>query len=459
MYNKNILQNGEKTVDSVLSVFSPQTSGGKDQMNVEVQKDNSNEIILNKDYQLPSLVLYDDSFLHVKENEKIKTLYNKAVENAQKIDYNQKKPLTYDGVDVDFGMPILDAISLGLELMKRVDSNGVAIIRNTDTFAQNVSYLVPDLKEYKNTGKISANLAKYANPLKEALHLELTEGKNRLYWSNPNAESNTLSTMISDAINELSIIPTIKPKGGQEAVDYMSRSIENLSNSVYEYTKGENIYSNSSTSKNAKKRLLENPWYVDHVKILAESSPELFEALTLSSEIPYITDIEKKIIDQISKNSSEVEKQKQLLEDQIGWEATNEIFSAAQENGSSFNDLLDMKWDLKKTALDDEIENTLGQLGKVGINYSMYLNSNIDLSSAMLTSDQKSVIQSARDVKATQTTASTNKQDDAIIKAPEKEVGLDIEKEKYNAKMDSSIEAYQMGMIDRAEVNKRRFER
>ena len=89
----------------------------------------------------------------------------------------------------------------------------------------------------------------------------------------------------------------------------------------------------------------------------------------------------------------------------------------------------------------------------------MYLNSNIDLSSAMLTSDQKSVIQSARDVKATQTTASTNKQDDAIIKAPEKEVGLDIEKEKYNAKMDSSIEAYQMGMIDRAEVNKRRFER
>lgn len=77
------------------------------------------------------------------------------------------------------------------------------------------------------------------------------------------------------------------------------------------------------------------------------------------------------------RNASEVKKQKDILEEEFGWERMNEIFESDQGNGGSFNDLLSMEWDLNKTAVDDEIENTIGQLPKFQVSFDQYFDSNV----------------------------------------------------------------------------------
>jgi len=126
----------------------------------------------------------------------------------------------------------------------------------------------------------------------------------------------------------------------------------------------------------------------------------------------------------------------------------NNLFSNKDERGASLDDLIDMKWEVYKTVLDDEIQDSVKNSSALNVDYDKYFDSNI-----MMTSAQKDNLTPKTSNNSTQGINTDN------IGVVEKEVGLDIDKEKYNAKMDSSIEAYQMGMIDRAEVNRRRFER
>lgn len=442
MYNKNILQNGEKTTDSIVSIFSPETVVGRNQTNVDVQQGNTQELLLNKDSQLPRMIIQDRKIYSIKENETAKEKYNKLVKDAEMIDFNKRKPLTFDGMHVDFAMPILDVVEFAIELAKRgllpEDSESINIINS----------ILPDLKEYRDTGKVTDVLSQLSNALKDSFYVDLKEASTKYYYSDLYTKGSLVEEQMKSVIETLEIIPTLSRLGPEESMNFMKGEVTKYASSIYEAVKADDYGNTSRTSKNAKERLLNNPWYVGYVETVKDTQPELYQLLIDASQNEYITDEEAKIIGEISRNSEEIARQKEIIEDQFGWETMNSLFSNKDERGASLDDLIDMKWELYKTVLDDQIEDSVKNSSALNVDYDKYFDSNI-----MMTSAQKDNLTPKTSSTSTQGINTDN------IGVVEKEVGVDIEKEKYNAKMDSSIEAYQMGMIDLAEVNKRRFER
>jgi hypothetical protein len=442
MYNKNILQNGEKTTDSIISVFSPATVVGRNQTNVDVQQGNTQQLLLNKDSQLPRMIIDNNKIYSIKENETAKEKYNKLIKDSEMIDFNKRKPMTFEGMDVDFAMPILDVVEFAIEVAQRgllpEDAESINIIAS----------IIPDLKEYREKGKVTDVLAQVSNALKDSFYVDLKQASTTYYYSDLYTKGSLVEEQMKNVLNTLEIIPKLSLLGPEESMNFMKGEVTKYAGSIYETIKADDYGNTSRTSKNAKERLLNNPWYVGYVETVKDTQPELYQLLIDASQNEYITDEEAKIIGEISRNAEEVSRQKQIIEDQFGWETMNNLFSNKDERGASLNDLIDMKWEVYKTVLDDEIQDSVKNSSALNVDYDKYFDSNI-----MMTSAQKDNLTPKTSNNSTQGINTDN------IGVVEKEVGLDIDKEKYNAKMDSSIEAYQMGMIDRAEVNRRRFER
>lgn len=282
MYKKNIFQNGEKSIDSVVSIFSPTNRDGKDQDKVEVQQGNSEEIILNQDFQLPNLFLNDRNVLMIRENQKAKDLYAKTLADYQMIDYEKRKPQTYDGVHVDFGVPILDVVDMAITLMERLGPDGQPLVSDDGKLFEAILALAPDLKVYKETGEISEKLSQYGNEIKDFFLPELLSAKNKYYYSDPeNSGSTVLMEKMTDMLNGLGSFAEVIQKNPQESVDYMSDRLAKVSNSLYDYVKGEDIYSSSKSSKNAKTRLISNPWYLGYIETIKEALQNYIKSLVL----------------------------------------------------------------------------------------------------------------------------------------------------------------------------------
>lgn len=429
----NILQNGEKSTDSIIAAFSPMSVKGKDQQKVETQQTNSSEILLNKDYSLPQTMLQNNNLLVLKENSKAKETYQKALYDAQNINYEQRKAGSFDGIGIDFGASLLDVVDMIVSLSERVDENGTPLISdNGRTFELLVS-LAPDIAEYKKTGKISNTLSSSANVLKDSFYSELKTAKDKYYFSDPETSGNTLlMDQMEKMLADLSGLSEISLKGPEESVEYMQQKLVSVSNSVYNYVKADDILTTSKTSKNAKARLINNPWYVGYLDAIKDSSPDLVDSLMASAEVPYITEIEEKTIRAIMQNASEINRQKEILEEEFGWQKMNEIFSAPQENGASFNDLLQMQWDLNKTALDDEIENSIGLLGKISMGYDSYLDSNVPLSSSGTTSSSGSTLPATSNLTQKEKNYEFKNENYEEDKKKTKVLGLEITKEEYD---------------------------
>lgn len=378
----NILQNGEKGLDSVIAAFSPRTSGGKGQAKVEAQQYNSSEMMLNTDYEIPQSILMDHNIVSLKQNETAKQLHQEAVINSQMIDYSKRKITTFDGVHIDFAMPLLDVIEVAYQLAERVDDKGVPLINENGQSFRLLMLLWDDIYDYKKTGNISDKLQQNANKLKDSFYTEIKTAKDKYYWSDPDNAGNTmLMDKLEKTLADLSVLSNIFLKDEQGSIEYMQNRLAQTSNSVYSYVKADDVLATKRSSKNAKKRLIENPWYLGYVSAIKDSSPLLVQSLEASASSPFITNLEEKVIREIMDNASEVRAQKDILEEELGWVEMNEIFEAPQENGASFNDLLSLQWDLNKTSLDDEIENSFGALDKLSIGFDRYLNSNIPMPS------------------------------------------------------------------------------
>jgi len=428
----NILQNGEKSTNSIIAAFSPMTVEGKDQKKVETQQVNSSELLLNKDYTLPQTMLQNNKLLVLKENSKAKKIYEKTLYDAQNINYEQRKINSFDGIGIDFGSPLLDVVDMIVSLSERVDENGIALIDDHGRTFELLVSIAPDISEYKKTGKISDVLASSANKLKNAFYTELKTAKDKYYFSDPESAGNTiLMDSMEKMLADLSGLSEIALKGPEESVEYMQQKLVSASNSVYNYVKADDILTSSKTSKNAKTRLINNPWYLGYVEAIKDSSPDLVDSLSASAEVPYITDIEEKTIRAIMQNASEVNRQKQILEDEFGWKKMNEIFSAPQSNGASFNDLLQMQWDLKKTALDDEIEDSIGSLGKLSIGYDSYLESNVPITSSGNTSATGSTLPATSALSEKKTNYQFKNENYEQDKKKTKMLGLEITREQY----------------------------
>lgn len=429
----NILQNGEKSTDSIIAAFSPMSVKGKDQQKVETQQTNSSEVLLNTDYALPQTMLQNNNLVVLKENSKAKQMYEKALYDAQNIDYEKRKANSYDGIGLDFGVPLLDVINMMSLLSKRIDENGTPLIDDNGRSFELLVSLIPDISEYKKTGKISDKLKYAGNKLKNSFYTELKTAKDKYYFSDPDTNGNTiLMDQMEKMLADLSGLSEILLKGPEESVKYMQQKLVSVSNSVYNYVKADDILTTSKTSKNAKARLINNPWYVGYLDAIKDSSPDLVDSLMASAEVPYITDIEEKTIRAIMQNASEINRQKEILEEEFGWQKMNEIFSAPQENGASFNDLLQMQWDLNKTALDDEIENSIGSLGKISIGYDSYLDSNVPLSSSGTTSSSGSTLPATSNLTKKEKNYEFKNENYEEDKKKTKMLGLEITKEEYD---------------------------
>ena len=338
-------------------------------------------------------------------------------------------------------MPILDVVEFAIELAQRgllsEDSESINIIAS----------IIPDIKEYRDKGKVTDALAKLANPLKDSFYVDLKQASTNYFYSDMYTKGSLIEEQMKTVLGNLEIVPKLSMLGPEDSANFIKGEITKYSSSIYEAVKADDYGNTSRTSKNAKDRLLNNPWYVGYVETVKETQPELYQLLVEASHNEYITDEEAKIIGEISRNAEEIQRQKQIIEDQFGWETMNNLFTNKDERGASLNDLIDMKWEQYKTVLDDEIENSVKNSAALNVDYDKYFDSNI-----MMTSSQKEALTPKTSPSSTQGINTDN------IEISTKQVGLDIEKEKYEAKMNSSIEAYQMGMISRDEVNKRRFE-
>lgn len=380
MFNKNIFQNGEKTIEGVMNIFNPLDSVKKDQEKVEVQSANSDRVLLNTDYNLPKIYLDNGTLMSLTENESAKKFYDQYVSDAKLIDFQARKEGTYNGVHIDFGVPFLDLINKVIQLSEMLDYKGQPIIDDNGQAINTILAYADDIRRYSDTGEISERLKENGNIIKHAIFAELKQAKTTFYYSDTvQSGGSMIMKTIDDLIAKLDPMVTIYDKGPDETAVYMENKIISAANSVYDYVKSDNVLSSNKTSRNAKERLINNPWYHDYLETISKSSPELYNILGQASEMPYITKVEEKAIRQINQNASEISKQRDILEEEYGWQYMNEIFSAPQANGSSWNDLLKLTWDLNNTALDDEIENTIGSMPKITLGYDSYLSSNFSL--------------------------------------------------------------------------------
>ena len=355
---KNILQNGEKTTGGALSSLVPFAKAPKSQMNVEVQKDQTN-FLPNIDFNLPEKISTNEGIMTRVSSPTAISSYNKIASRANMIDY-ENKSVGYSGIHPNYGVAIEDLLKFYSSLISRglVDKN---LVGYTATNAI-VELLVPEILAERETGEISQRYVELSNRFKTAMYDVLKTAEGNFYRKDQNAYNTALMDQIKEYTEVTEEVAKLSRMDGKQAADFISEKLSTAKANIYDYQKTESPYKTDKTSKFAKEKILNNQWYLSYVNSISESNPELFEQLEMSASSPYITNIEEKVIQTILQNNNELMNQKQLLEDEYGWEYMNNIFSAPQSNGASLNDLLNMRWELDKTALDDEIESSFGDI-------------------------------------------------------------------------------------------------
>ncbi|NCB03302.1 MAG: hypothetical protein EOM67_14280, partial [Spirochaetia bacterium] len=373
MIKKNITQNGSKSLDGVLSIFSPNSVIGKKQEKVEAQASTSPGVILNKDYELPEKMITDRGMA-------VKTIsmsglerLGEAEKKAQQIDYGSKQKGSFIGIDVDFGVSVEDLVNLTRELLIR------GYIDEDDKTLLTMNSLMDPIRRWVNGKEITTQEAEQINTLKVNMIDVLDVAGKRFYGEDKNAYETLLMDNIQKSVKDLKPMAKLYFMDGNEAMDLMHSELRNASASTYNYTKTLSPYDSSRNSQTAKSKLLNNPWYLSHVRAMGMDNPELLDQLEKSASFPYITDLEAKMINEISKHHDQLKTQQDMLKEEFGWEHMNKVFSEIQEGGGTLQELLDMKFYLYDTAIDDEIRNSLSNIEKVSVSFDNWYNSTIDL--------------------------------------------------------------------------------
>lgn len=434
-YKKNIFQNGDKTVDGVVATIVPFSATPKKEINISAQNDQSNFTI---DNNLPSIISGEKGLMALQTSHDGIQKYSNISKNAQLIDYSSKKKNSFDGIDLSYGGDIEELLQFYSYLMSRdlIDED----ISSTQITNGLVNLLVPEILAYRETGQKSSQFVKLANDFKLQMYEVVSTAEGKFYGQN---KSNAYNTQLMDRIKgyqeDLKDFVNLYSMDGNEAMSYMSDKLTKAKASLYDYQNTESPYTTSRTSKNAKDRLLNNPWYLSYVNSVSSSHPELYEQLNMSATVPYITDMEETVIRRLLEHNSELSKQKSLIQDEYGWEKMNEIFDAKQANGASLNDLLDLTWELNKTAVDDQVEDSIAQTSPVTINFDTYLDSGISYTtpkSSSIDSKSASDIIVTEGQKAPEGTTQANMRFDKLTK---KMVPIDYEEDKKLPRLEGAV--------------------
>ena len=369
MYQKNIFQDGSKTVEGVVSILSPYSQEIKSQEKVEAQKSTANSILPNIDYGLPRQISTDKGLAILHESEEAKALYYNRAQQANMVDYSKKKSMSAIGIDINFGASLNETIQLMLALLER------GLMEENSESSKILNTIYDHVANYTKNGVISEALVEGAARLKISMLEDLNTAKGVFYGQNPNAYQTMLMDQIEDYISRIKPILPIFTMDGKEAAEYMDSEINKAYNSVFNYVKTDSPHTTKRTSSLAKERLMNNPWYMGYISEMQKTSPDLVEQLYLASQSPYITDLEEKVIREILAHNDEIKRQKNILKEELGWDQMMAIYDAPQASGGSLNQLLDMEWDLNKTATDDAIHKAITQAPKIGLNFDDYYNS------------------------------------------------------------------------------------
>lgn len=375
MYTKNLLQNGYKTTEGALATLVPFNKAPKKEINVEAQVDATNFMPMT-DINLPSKISTAKGIMALSENNKGIEKYSKIAKDVNMINYKIKKAGSFDGVDVNFGVGLDDAIQFYIYLYEsgyaKEDAQSTRQINNV------LNVMAPELINYRKTGVVTPELNKLGNEFKTQLPAVLTEAQWVISGIFDNGSDTEIYKKIEEYKEPLIDLAKIYQYDGNTSAQYMSTKVSQAQQNLYNYVETISPYKTSRTSSNAKQRILNNSWYLSYVKSIKETSPELYDQLEMSASSPYITDLEAKVIGEINRHNAELEKQKELIEEEYGWTRMNEIFNAPKENGASLNDLLSLKWELYKNVVDDDIENSIKKTAPVTLDFDSYLDSTIN---------------------------------------------------------------------------------
>ena len=377
MYTKNLLQNGYKTVEGALATIVPFNKAPKKEINVEAQVNATNFLPMT-DFNLPSKISTPKGIMALTGNNKGIEAYSKISRDINYIDYTKKRPNSLEGIDLNFGISLDEAIQFYIYLYE----SGYAEEGTSGTNQANamLNAMAPDLTAYKQSGNISPRLVEMGNQFKLELYAVFTEAQWKISRLFDDGSETEIYKRIEEYKEPLEDLSKLYYYDGDMAAQYMSKKASQAQQNLYNYVETMSPYKTSRTSANAKDRILNNPWYLSYVESVKETSPELFDQLEMSASVPYITDLESKLLWEISAHNDELQKQKDLIEEEYGWEYMNEMFSAPRGNGGSFDDLLSLKWESYKTVVDDDIENSVKKTAPITLDFDSYFDSNIDYS-------------------------------------------------------------------------------